>query len=280
MRHIPLLLSAAIFALAPAFAHAADAPAATATPVSTPAAASTPANGHQFTDAQRAEIENIIKEYVTKKNPQALMEGLQNFQAQQQNEALAKSQAALTTDHDKVYGDPNSPVGGNPKGDVTVVEFFDYQCGYCKMAEPNVEKLLKEDKNIKFIYKEYPILGPTSVLASKAALASIRQNKDKYEKFHSALMTANFTHGQKPAQDEELVYKLAKDNGLDVTKLKKDMEDPELEKIVEANVALGEEVGARGTPTFIINDTISPGAMEYDAMKKSISEARSGKKPG
>jgi len=287
MRIAPLLLSAALFAFAPIMAHAADMPklpqaagspppgAIPATPPVQPSATAAPAS--TLTDAQRAEIEDVIKTYLTKKNPEVLMEAMQELQKRQQVETENKNKTALTSNHDKLYSDASSPIGGNPKGDVTVVEFFDYQCGYCKMSEPTVEKLLKEDKNVKFIYKDFPILGPSSTLAAKAALASVKQGK--YQKLHDALMTATFSHGAKPKEDEDTVYKTAKDVGLDVDKLKKDMNEDEISKIVADNVALGTEIGARGTPTFIIGEAVFPGAMEYPQLKKAVEDARTGKKP-
>ena len=117
----------------------------------------------------RAAIEDIIKDYLTKEHPEVLMEGMQELQKRDQASAEAKSEAAVKAATDKIFNNPDSPVGGNPKGDVTIVEFFDYQCGYCKMSEPTVEKLLKEDKNVKFIYKDFPILGPASTEAAKRA---------------------------------------------------------------------------------------------------------------
>lgn len=257
MRIILPLLSAAILAFAPVFAHAAAA-------VSTPAAAS------PFTDAQRAAIEDIVKEYLTQKNPEVLIQAGQELQRRQTAEADAKSKAALSGSKDKIFNDPNTPVGGNPKGDVNVVEFFDFQCGYCKMSEAAVEKLVKEDKNVRLVYKDYPILGPVSTEASKAALASVRQGK--YIKFHDALMGAP---GHITSDD---IYKIAKDSGLDVEKLKKDMADDAIGKMVEANIGLGGEIGVRGTPMFIINDQTFPGALQYEQLKKAVDDARAAKK--
>jgi protein-disulfide isomerase len=305
MRIVSLLLSTAFIAFAPAMAQAADT-APTVTPVvhsiqgaplskslSTPEATPVTATGSQapavaaapastpsaLTDAQRAAVEDVIKDYLTKKNPEVLMEAMQELQKRQVADSQAKSKAALSTSHDKLYGDASSPIGGNPKGDVTVVEFFDYQCGYCKMSEPNIQKLLKEDKNVKFIYKDFPVLGPSSTMAAKAALASVKQGK--YLQFHDALFsTAKFSHSANPAADEEAVFKAAREVGLDVDKLKKDMDDAEITKIVEGNVALGTEIGARGTPTFIIGEQLYPGALEYPQLKKAIDDARaSGGKP-
>ncbi len=252
MRYILCLACVALLGFAPTVARAADAPAAT------------------FSDAQRAEIESIIKDYLTKKNPEVMIDAMKELQNRQTADAAAKSKTALASSHDKIFNDPTSPIGGNPKGNVAVVEFFDYQCGYCKMTEPGVQKLLKEDRNVKFIYKDFPILGPMSVEAAKASLAAVKQGK--YIQFHDALM------GIKDHLSEDLLFKAAKDAGLDVDKLKKDMNDEAIGKMVDANVALGESLGARGTPTFIIGEEVYPGAMQYEQLKKSVDDARAAAK--
>lgn len=253
MRILLSLLAVALLSFAPGLARAET-------------AASTPS----FTDAQRTEIESILKEYLTKKNPEVLIEAGQELQRRQSAEAETKSKAALAASRDKIFNDPSTPTGGNPKGDVTVVEFFDYQCGYCKMSAPTVAKLLKEDKNVRFIYKEYPILGPVSTEASKAAFASIKQGK--YVKFHDALMSRP---GHIASDD---IYRVAKEVGIDVEKLKKDMADESVTKLVDASLALGGEVGVRGTPMFIIGEQTFPGAMQYEQIKKAVDDARAAAK--
>jgi protein-disulfide isomerase len=270
MRFPLLLIAALLFSLAPAAGYAAD------TPAATPATASTPAvTPKPLSDAERAAIEQVIQEYLTKKHPEVVMDAVQELQRRETAITQAQTKEAVTTNHDKIYNDPNSPVGGNPKGDVTVVEFFDYQCPYCKGMTASIEKLLKEDKQVKFIYKDFPILGEASVTAAKAALASVKQ--DKYIAFNEALMKAPFSHGRAPADDEVLVFKTAKDVGLDVDKLKKDMQSDENAKIVQANLDLAAALGVRGTPMFVINDQIFPGAMEYDQLKKAVDDARAAK---
>src|SRR5262249_763354 len=148
----------------------------------------------------------------------------------------AKSKEAIKTNHDKLYSDPNTPVVGNPKGAVAVVEFFDYACPYCKSTEPTIEKLLKDDKNVKFVYKDYPILGPASAEAAKAALAAAKQGK--YEQMHNKLMTAAIPHGAPDAASADpAIFKAAKELGLDVEKLKKDMTDEAINKQIQDNVS-------------------------------------------
>ena len=232
------------------------------------AADAAPTTAH-FSDADRAEVESIIREFLVKKHPEVLKEAIDELQRREQSAAETKTEKSIDDHKDQIYHDAGTPVGGNAKGDVTVVEFFDFQCGYCKMAEEGIEKLLKEDKNVKFIYKDFPILGPVSTVASKAALASIRQNK--YIPFHDAMMT------KKEHLTEDMIYDIAHQVGLNVDKLKKDMADEAITKQLDANVKLGTDIGVRGTPMFIIGGQVFPGAIQYDALKKAVTEER-GKK--
>lgn len=251
MKILLSVLSLAFFSVMPAIAQAEEA-------------------GAAFTDGEKAAIEEVVRNLLVNKEPDIVMKAAQEIQRRQEAEATANTQKALSGSHDKLYNNAKDPVGGNPKGDIAVVEFFDYQCGYCKMAHEAVSKLIAEDKNVKIIYKEYPILGPGSQQAAKAALASVKQGK--YQKFHDALMTV------KDRLSDDVIFKAAQDAGLNVEKLKKDMADPALEAQVKETIALGQEVGARGTPTFVIADKLYPGAMPYDQLKKIVDEARASAK--
>jgi len=247
-------------ALAPSHAFAADA-AVTAKPLS---------------PAERTAIEGVIKDYLTKEHPEVIMDAVQELQKRDEANSMASNAKAIASSSKDLYDDPHTPVGGNPKGDVKVVEFFDYQCPYCKGVQPAIDKLLKDDHHVKFIYKEFPILGEISTEATKAALASVKQGK--YLKFHDALMKAPFSHNANPPADEKLLWKTAKDAGLNIDKLKKDMKDPEIEKIVDGNLKLGATIGVRGTPMFVINDKMYPGAMEYAQFKSAVDDAHAAAK--
>jgi protein-disulfide isomerase len=253
------LLTVALTGFALPHAYAAD----PAPMTTTPAMQSAPS---VFSEAQRSEIEAIIKEYLTDKHPEVMAEGLQELQKREQENADAKSKQEIGSAKDRVYNDPNSPIGGNPKGNVTVVEFFDYQCGYCKMSEDAVEHLLKDDKNVRFVYKEFPILGPMSAQAAKASLASVKQGK--YQAFHDALMA------KKDHLTEDLIMATAKSVGLDTDKLKKDMAESSVDDEINATLKLGQDIGVRGTPMFVINDNVYPGAMQLDQLKQAVSDAR------
>ena len=140
----------------------------------------------EISAAQRQAIEGIIQDYLMK-NPEVLIEALRTAQEKLHRDADAKAQKALNDRRSDIFDDPEAPVGGNAQGDVTIVEFFDYRCPYCKQVQPSLETLLKEDHRLRFVYKEMPVLGAASVAAARAALAAERQGR--YEAFHTAMMT-------------------------------------------------------------------------------------------
>ncbi len=251
-----LLLTAALaVVLAPFAAHAEDAPAPAAAP-------------HVFSDAEKAAIKDVVREYLTKEHPEIMLEGIKELQERDQASAEAKSKEAITTLKDKIYGNKETPVGGNPKGDVTIVEFYDYQCGYCKMSQAALEKLMGEDKNIRFIYKEFPVLGAVSLEAAKASQAASLQGIDKFTKFHNALMD------KKEHLNEDIIYKAAKDVGLNVEKLKKDAASEDVAKYIQSTLDLGGQIGVRGTPLFIVGESVYPGALQYEQFKEAVAKAR------
>jgi protein-disulfide isomerase len=195
-----------------------------------------------------------------------LLEALQIAEDKAKGEEHDKASAALASHRQEVFDDPNTPVGGNPNGDVSLVEFFDYRCPYCKQVEPALEKLLGEDAKLRFVYKEFPVLGPDSVTASRAALAARKQGK--YDAYRRAMMAL------KGQIDADAVFKVAGSVGLDVDRLKRDMTDPEIDKSLKANVKLADALDIRGTPGFVIGDDIVPGAISLDELKGMIDKAR------
>jgi len=216
---------------------------------------------------QRQAIDGIIHDYLLN-NPDVLIEALRSAEDKVNREADAKATKVLSDRASEVFENPATPVGGNPKGNVTIVEFFDYRCPYCKQVLPALQTLLKEDHGLRFVYKEFPVLGPASVTAAHAALAAQRQGK--YEALHTAMMAA------KGQITEDTIYKVAGSVGLDVDRLKQDMAAPEIEQELKANLALAEALNIRGTPGFIIGKKIVPGALDLDALKDMIAEARKG----
>ena len=165
----------------------------------------------------------------------------------------------------EIFNDPSTPVGGNPQGNETIVEFFDYRCPYCKRVEPSVDAMLRQDPNLRLVYKEFPILGPVSVTAAYAALAAQRQGE--YDAFHAAMMEA---HGN---ITDDTVYRVAASLGLDIDKLKRDMASPEFAQQIRKNLKLADALGIRGTPAFVIGDKVVPGAADIATLKSMVADA-------
>jgi protein-disulfide isomerase len=224
-----------------------------------------PASAADFSPDQRKAIEAIIHDYLVK-NPEVMLDALEAAKEKLTKDAHDKAGAALTSRQHEILDDPASPVAGNPKGDVTLVEFFDYRCPYCKQVEPSLEALLGEDHQLRFVYKEMPVLGPVSVVAARVALAA--RNQGKYEAFHKAMMN---TKGQ---IDEAAIYKVAGSVGLDMDRLKREMNSPEVQQAIKANLDLAEALEIRGTPGFIIGEEIVPGAVDLGTLKQLIADAR------
>ena len=175
---------------------------------------------------------------------------------------------AVAAHHAALLAQPANQVLGNPHGDVTIVEYFDYACPFCKAAEPRIEALLRADKGVRLEVKEFPVLGPESIVASRAALAAARQNK--YPAFHQALLS------HKGGLDEGVIYGVAQDVGLDVARLKKDMADPAITAAIQANLKLANDVHVHGTPTFIVDDHIvtQPSAtLDFIALARNSRQA-------
>lgn len=217
--------------------------------------------------ADREAIEKVIHDYLLE-HPEVVIDALKAGQEKLKAKEAEDAKAEIVRRRDELLHDPASPVGGNPKGDVTIVEFFDYRCPYCKQMEPGLEALLKEDTKLRIVYKEFPILGPDSLVASRAALAALKQGSDKYLRFHAAMMNA------KGQINEAVVLKLAEDSGLDVAKIKTDMGAPEIETLIKRNYDLADSLDIKGTPAFVIGDTLTPGAVDVATLRKLIAEAR------
>ena len=162
-------------------------------------------------------------------------------------------------------------VSGNADGNVTLVEFFDYQCGYCKRALGMMEALLETDADVRVVWKEFPILGPISSIAARAAMAADRQGR--YLPFHLALMRA-------PELTEEKVFEIAGETGLNIERLRRDMEDPAIDAYLEETRALARELGIGGTPAFVVGNTLVPGVIGAAQMTDLVAAARAGDNPG
>lgn len=199
-------------------------------------------------------------------HPELVLEALQVLQDRDADAEQAQRRAAIAAHRDALLNDPNAFVAGNPEGDVSLVEFFDYRCIYCRRSMATVAALLKQDPKLRVVYKEFPILGPQSVTAARLAVAA---RKDaRYEALHDTLMTA-------PAPlDEDTVLKIAADLGFDRAALAEGMKAPEVEQILKANHDLARQLGITGTPAFIIGDTLIPGVVSLDDLKALVAGVR------
>ncbi|HEY7578264.1 MAG TPA: DsbA family protein [Acetobacteraceae bacterium] len=221
------------------------------------------ATADEFTPAQRAEIVKIMRDAL-KQDPSILRDAVAALQADEtgrQKEMLAAAKNSLI--------DPADPVGGNPRGDVTIVEFFDTRCPYCRKLEPTMADLLARDHGVRVVFKDLPILGPASVLGSKALLAAQRQGG--YEKLRDAIMAAP------PQTTEAMIKDAAQHLGLDWTRLQHDMADPAIQRRIDANLKLARSVGIEGTPALVIGGELIPGAVEGDELRSAIAKARTTK---
>jgi protein-disulfide isomerase len=194
-------------------------------------------------------------------------EALQELQRRQTAAAAARQREAIAANQDALLSAGHDAVGGNLDGDVTLVEFFDYRCAYCRRVVSSMRALLDEDRDLRVVFKELPVLGPDSVRAARAALASKKQ--DGYVPFHFALMAADDLSIAGIRAAAEAV-------GLDPDRLEADMAAPDVSEAIEANYALADELGIEGTPAFVIGDQLIPGAVEKGRLEELIRSARSG----
>ena len=223
------------------------------------------AHAQGFSAQQRADIISIIRQAM-KEDPTILKDAIG---ALQQDEARTQQSAisGLITDlGDALLHNPADQVAGNPKGDVTLVEFYDVRCPYCRRMLPVFEQLLKADGNIRVVYKDLPVLGPGSIAGAKALMAS--QIQGGYVKLHALLMAAN------PAMDEATLRAASDKAGLDWARLKRDMEAPEIKARIDANLALSRQLDIQGTPAYIIGTRLLPGAVELAELQDAVAAAR------
>ncbi len=221
-------------------------------------------HAQEFNDKQREELGQIIHDYLVK-NPEVLREAFQALEKKQQDAEASAAKAKIGERAADIFKSPGDLVAGNPDGKITMVEFFDYNCGYCKRSLPDVLKLVEENKDLRLVMKEWPILGPGSTYASKAAIASREQGK--YWDFHLALM-------EESGIDEAKVLETAKRIGLDVDKLKADIEKPEVQAIIDRNMSLAESLNIQGTPAFLVDEQLFPGAVGFDALTEAVKTVR------
>lgn len=221
----------------------------------------------EFSDKQREEIGQIVREYLIA-HPEVLVEVSQELQKKQQQVEQEQRDSAVTSNAEELFKTKIDLVAGNPEGDVTMVEFFDYNCGWCKKGLPEVLDLIKSDGNLRLVMKEFPIFGEDSEYAARAALAS--RNQGKYWPFHVAML------GHEGKLTKASVDEIAKAQGLDLDQLKKDMEAPEVAEAISRNQALANKLAINGTPAFIIDNKVIPGYLPKDGLAASIKDVRDG----
>ncbi len=241
-------------------------------------------NSADFTSAQQQAIQKIVHDYLVN-NPQVLVEVAQSLQKQEQDKWKKTANKTVPEIATKLFDDKLAPVAGNLNGDVTIVEFFDYQCPHCKEMSAFVTDLLAKDKNLRVVFKVLPIFGDDSKIDAKAALAAYVQSPQKFLAFHDALMKLN------QPLTKDVVMKVASQVGLNTTQLQADMKNPAWDVEINENDSLARKLNLAGTPAFVMakvkydakqnmtsfkNPVLVPGAVDEATLLKAITEARGG----
>ncbi len=216
-------------------------------------------------DLTEAQVQKIVKDYLLK-NPEVIIEALQIYQDRQELAEEERAKQMLVAHRDRLDDPTGRFVAGNPDGDVTIVEFFDYRCGYCKRVMPDLLDEVARDGNVKLVFKELPVLGEDSVRAARAGIAAARQ--DRYYDMHLAMMQ---TRG---SLSNDRIMSIAAELGLDVDQLKADMGRDEVSAMIQQNRELAHILNIRGTPGFVIGDTLVPGAINAQQFRQIIAETR------
>ena len=230
------------------------------------------ASAQSFTDAQRGDIETIVRNYLLA-HPEVLEEAMTELSKRQAAAEAAKHEAGVAANADAIFSSPRNVTLGNKDGDVTFVEFFDYNCGYCKRAMTDMMDLMKSDPKLKIVLKEFPVLSAGSVEAAQVGVAVRMQDPTgkKYLDFHQKLLTG------RGAADKARAMAAAKEAGLDMAKLEKDLSSAEVRSTLEENFKLAEAMGMNGTPSYVIGKQVVIGAVGVEALREKISNARCGK---
>jgi protein-disulfide isomerase len=226
----------------------------------------------QTTDAGKVLVVNealqqAIHDYILA-HPEVLIQSLRIAKEREEIHAAEQNKTLVTSLKNELVDDPNAPVRGNPSGDVTLVEFFDYRCPYCREVEPFLQTLIKNDPGLRVVVKEFPILGPASVYAARVALEAYKQGK--YEQFHNAVMS------KKSNFDEATLLKLAEEAGLALDRVKTDMNAPEVDAEIKRTTEIAKALRLSGTPAFIVGTELIPGATDLETLQALIDEARHG----
>ena len=259
----PKLLSAAVFAAVMASALSVAAPVVPALAQD----ASVAARQSSFDARQTGDVETIVHDYLVQ-HPEVLLEALDALEAKRAKEQVVSQKKAIEAVSPVLFETPKDTVVGNPDGDVTVVEFFDYNCAYCKRALPDMEAMVKADPKLRFVLKEIPVLGPQSVAASKVSLALRKIAPDQYAAFHRKLLGARGT------ADEASALAVASSLGVDASALKQAMDSPEVGAELSKFGEMATTLSISGTPSYVIKDQVLAGAVGMDALKTAVANVR------
>ena len=226
-------------------------------------------NAQSFNDQQKTELQSIIREYLVQ-HPEVLQEAMAELEKRQVAAEAEKTKAAVKNNAQTLFDSSRQVVVGNAQGDVTLVEFFDYNCGYCKRALTDLTDLMKDDSKLRVVLKEFPVLGPGSQEAAQVAIAARMQDKSgkKYFDFHQRLLSGR---GQ---ADRARALAAAKEAGFDMAKLELDMASPEVKATIEENMKLAEQLGLNGTPSYVVGSDVVVGAVGLEALKGKVKAAR------
>ncbi len=216
---------------------------------------------------EKAEIEQVVRDYLLK-NPEIIAQAIGELQRREEVAALERQRAAMKAMAKDLGSSPLDPVIGNPDGDVTVVEFFDYRCGYCKRVFEDALALIKEDGNVRYVLKEYPVLGEQSIYAARASMAVWLHQRDKYFDFHSAMLSS------RGALSNAKVMELAQQSGVNTGALAVQMQDGDIDKALTTTRAQADALLITGTPSFVIGEALVPGAIPLPMMRKLVAVAR------
>lgn len=213
-----------------------------------------------------ADIEKIVHDYLLRQ-PEVIYQAIQELQKRQQAEEAAKAQAMIAEHGDEIFRHADDPVVGNADGNATLVEFFDYHCGYCRSMTPGLRAMIGTDPQLRFVFKDLPVLGPDSVTAAKAGVAAFKVDPAKYYDFHLALM-------QSKDLSRDAILGVAVKQGYDREKLSAEMDQPWVKERIDANLALAEQLGINGTPSFVVGKTLVPGAVDVGRLAQLVNDER------
>lgn len=230
-------------------------------------AAALPLPAHALTDGEKSEIETVVRDYLIR-NPEVLLEALDSLEKKRATEEVAAAKEAIRMAGDQLFASPPGTTLGNPEGDVTIVEFFDYNCGYCKRAMADMETLIQSDPKLRFVLKEIPVLGEDSTAASKVSLAFRHVAPERYGEFHKKLLAV------KGVANQDSALTVAEELGVTEAAIVEAMRAPEVEAVIAENTRLAGLLKINGTPSYVVADELVPGAIGAEGLAEKIANVR------